>query len=120
MSSITGAIPAAPEASMHRLVVNPNTPQAWEIQLKPGENFLGRGFANDCKFDDASVSGSHCRILINDGAVVIKDLGSTNGTFVNRAPVQETSLENGQAIRLGTVEMVFLSESAPASSSPSP
>jgi hypothetical protein len=105
---------------MHRLVVNPNTPQAWEIQLKPGENFLGRGFANDFKFDDPSVSSSHCRILIGEGAVVIKDLGSTNGTFVNRAPVQETSLENGQAIRLGSVEMVFLSEAPPASSSPPP
>jgi hypothetical protein len=105
---------------MHRLVVNPNTPQAWEIQLKQGENFLGRGFANDFKFHDASVSSSHCRILINEGAVVIKDLGSTNGTFVNHAPVQETSLENGQAIRLGSVEMMFHSEVPPASPGPPP
>jgi hypothetical protein len=105
---------------MHRLVVNPNTPQAWEIQLKPGENFLGRGFANDFKFDDASVSSSHCRILVGEGAVVIKDLGSTNGTFINRAPVQEAGLENGQSIRLGSVEMVFFSEAPATSASPPP
>jgi hypothetical protein len=44
---------------MNRLIVNPGTPQAWEIQLKPGTNALGRSDANDFKINDASVSGSH-------------------------------------------------------------
>src|SRR2546426_627537 len=74
---------------MAKLVVNPRTQQAFEIQLKPGTNHLGRGITNDFKLNDLSVSGSHCQIVVGDGSVIIKDLGSTNGTFVNRSPIQE-------------------------------
>src|SRR6266568_1009815 len=99
--------------SMARLVVNPGSPTAWEIELKAGANTIGRGFANDFKISDPSVSGSHCRIIIDSGNVIIKDLGSTNGTFINRAPVTEATLLPGQTIHLGGVEMLFRSD-APA------
>jgi hypothetical protein len=99
---------------VHRLVVNPNTPQAWEILLKPGENSLGRGDANDFKLNDPSVSGSHCRITVGEGSVVIRDQGSTNGTFVNRAPVREAALASGQTLRLGGLEMLYLADGEPA------
>jgi hypothetical protein len=92
---------------MARLIVNPRTPQAYEIQLKPGENYVGRGFANDFKLEDPSVSGSHCQLVVNGGAVLIRDLGSTNGTYVNRSQIKEASLLPGQVIRMGAVEMVF-------------
>lgn len=92
---------------MPRLVVQPGTPQAWEIHLKQGINFLGRGASNDFTFDDLSVSGSHCQIIVEDGSVIIKDLGSTNGTFVNRAKIQESQLVSGQPLRLGSLDMVF-------------
>src|ERR1700761_4620259 len=95
---------------MARLVINPGTPQAWEIQLKPGLNFLGRGASNDFKLEDPSVSGSHCQITVDNGATVIKDMGSTNGTYVNRAKVTESRLESGQPLRLGSVDMVFLTD----------
>jgi len=101
---------------MARLVVNPGSPSAWEIQLKSGTNTIGRGFANDFKVADPSVSGSHCQITVDNGSVILKDLGSTNGTFVNRAPVTETTLQAGQTIHLGGVEMIFQSDAplAPA------
>jgi predicted component of type VI protein secretion system len=92
---------------MARLIVNPRTPQAYEIQLKPGENYIGRGFANDFKLEDPSVSGSHCQLMVNGGAVLLRDLGSTNGTYVNRSQIKEASLLPGQVIRIGAVEMVF-------------
>lgn len=95
---------------MARLVVNPGSPTAWEIQLKPGDNFIGRGFSNDFKLTDPSVSGSHCQISVSQGRVVIKDLGSTNGTYVNRAPIREAALQAGQSVHLGGVEMVFYSD----------
>lgn len=95
---------------MPRLVVNPGSPGAWEIELKPGDNFIGRGFSNDFKLNDPSVSGSHCQITIRENSVVIKDLHSTNGTYVERAPVQESNLKNGQVVHLGTVEMMFYSD----------
>src|SRR5947209_5743931 len=91
-------------ATMARLVVNHGSPAAWEIQLKPGENFIGRGFANDFKLTDPSVSGSHCQLTVSDGSIRLKDLGSTNGTFVNSAKVQEAVLQTGQLVKLGGVE----------------
>src|SRR5271163_2513514 len=92
---------------MSRLVVNPGTPQAWEIQLKPGANSLGRSEANDFQINDPSVSGAHCEIMMADGTVLLKDLGSTNGTFVGGAKIQEHRLEDGKGVRLGNVELMF-------------
>src|SRR5438105_3528993 len=92
---------------MPRLVINPGTPSAWEVQLRPGTNLLGRGFANDFKIDHPSVSGSHAQIIVENGTVIIKDLGSTNGSYVNRAPVTETKLVPGQVVHLGGVEIMF-------------
>ena len=99
---------------MARLVVNPRSPTAWEYQLKPGANFIGRGFANDFKLTDGSVSGSHCEIVVENSRVVIKDLGSTNGTYVNRAPVKEAVLQSGQTIHLGAVAMAFYADAPTA------
>src|SRR5436190_1101384 len=92
---------------MARLMINPGAPTAWEVQLRPGINLLGRGFANDFKIEDPSVSSSHCQIIVEQGRVIIRDLGSTNGTFVNRAPVKEALVQSGQSIHLGGVEMIF-------------
>src|SRR5258708_21890661 len=92
---------------MPKLVVNPGTPQAREFELKPGTNYLGRGFANDFKIEDPSVSGSHAEIVLNGAAVLVKDLGSTNGTFINRSQVTEATLQPGHLLRLGGVEMLF-------------
>jgi hypothetical protein len=106
---------------MPRLVVNPGSPAAWEVQLKPGDNFLGRSEANDFKLADPSVSGSHCQITVSDGVVVVRDLGSTNGTFVNRAPVHEAALQTGQTLHLGQVELLFCGDgSLPAPPQPGP
>jgi hypothetical protein len=91
----------------NRLLVNPGTPQAWEIQLKSGQNRLGRADQNDFQVNHPSVSGTHCEILVSSAGVLLKDLGSTNGTYVNRAPVHEALLQTGQHVHLGGVEMLF-------------
>lgn len=95
---------------MNRLVVNPNRPDSWEIQLKEGTNKLGRGDATDFKIADGSVSSSHCHIVVSPDSVSILDLGSTNGTFINDAPTQSATLRNGETIRLGEVEMIFYAD----------
>lgn len=95
---------------MNRLVVNPNRPDTWEIQLKDGENQLGRSEANDFTVADASVSSSHCQVIVSDGDVSILDLGSTNGTFINGESTREAKLQNGQTVRLGSIEMIFYAD----------
>lgn len=97
---------------MPRLIVNAGTPQAVEYVLKTGANYVGRGFANDIRLDDPSVSGSHAQIILGGSQVVVKDLGSTNGTFINRAPVTEAVILPGQYLRLGGVELLFQADGA--------
>ena len=98
---------------MPRLLINPGTPSTWEIQLRPGSNSLGRGAANDFQINHPSVSGSHCQIVLDNGTALIRDLGSTNGTFINRAPVKEAALQAGQTVHLGGVEMVYQGDGPP-------
>jgi pSer/pThr/pTyr-binding forkhead associated (FHA) protein len=96
---------------MPRLVIYPRTPLARELQLKPGENFIGRAFANDLRLEDASVSGSHCQIIVNGASATIRDLGSTNGTYLDRVQVREAALLPGQTLHLGGVEVLFKADS---------
>lgn len=95
---------------MPRLVVNPGTEQAWEIQLAPGVTTLGSGPDNTVPLAHESVSAQHCQITVTDGGVMIKDLGSDCGTFVNHAPVDEARLTPGQTITLGEVELRLLAD----------
>ncbi len=104
---------------MARLIVNPGREGAWEIPLRDGVTSLGRGEHNHFQINEPSVSTSHCHILVNDGDITIKDLGSTNGTFVNQARVTETHLQPGQRLRLGGVE-ILLEADVPESAPPPP
>ena len=101
----------------HRLLVNPGTPSAWEIALKPGPNRIGRGDQNDFQVPHASVSGAHCEITVSSAGVLIKDLGSTNGTFLDGGPVHEAMLHSGQHLQFGAVDLLFES-AAPAGAPP--
>ena len=91
----------------YRLLINPGTPQAWEIQLQSGMNRIGRNAENDFTLDHESVSGAHCEITVNAAGVFLKDLGSTNGTFVNRVPVTTAQLKSGQDLQIGQVAMIL-------------
>jgi len=97
---------------MHRLVVNPGTPQAWEIILKPGFNSSGRGQENDFTISHESVSNLHCQVIVDGDTVKIEDLGSMNGTFINDQPTREARLLPGQRIRLGEIGMQLESDAA--------
>jgi hypothetical protein len=91
----------------HRLLVNPGTSSAWEISLKPGVNRIGRGADNDFTINHQSVSTHHVEITVTAQGVRLRDLGSTNGTFVNRTPVTEVELASGQHVQFGAVDLMF-------------
>src|SRR5436190_10033647 len=95
---------------MARLVVSPGTPQAREVMLKPGINTIGRHEDNDLPIPDPSISEAHCQIIVSEGGVRLRDLGSTNGTFVSAARVTETELQAGQQFQLGGVHLLFQAE----------
>ena len=95
---------------MPRLLVNPGSPQQWEIPLKQGTTTLGRSPACDVPVEHASISGTHCQIVVNGDTVSVKDLGSTNGTFLNRTGINESTLAPGQRLQLGSVEMELIAD----------
>lgn len=95
---------------MPKLILHYGTATARAFELKPGANFLGRDPGNDVMIDDASVSGSHAQLVVDRATATVTDLGSSNGTFIDREPVVEAVLQAGQFLRLGGVEMYFESE----------
>ena len=75
--------------------------------VPPGRVRIGRGTENQIVLDDSRVSRSHAEILLRGNEWYLRDLGSTNGTYVNGYAVRERSLESGDRISLGGVELVF-------------
>lgn len=81
------------------------------LPLKPGDAItIGRSPTNDLPMADASVSGEHCRVKSEDGAFVVYDVQSTNGTLVNGQQVQRHALRPGDVITLGAVNIKFVRE----------
>ena len=77
-------------------------------QLSEGENIVGRDPRSDVWLDVPGVSRRHALIRVNstNRRVTLEDLGSTNGTFVRRAPVDgEIALTDGDLIRVGKVDL---------------
>jgi diguanylate cyclase (GGDEF)-like protein len=71
-------------------------------RIRPGKNTLGRQPDNDVIISDESASRRHCEIYSHDNSLVITDLNSTNGTFVNRQRLaQPLVLRSGDQIRIG-------------------
>ena len=77
-----------------------------EVRMLVGEHIIGRGQNCDVVLDDGRVSRQHARLVVSDSAVMLCDLGSVNGTFVNGRRIRgEQSLAPGDRIRLGGSEL---------------
>jgi len=80
----------------------------WErYPLTKMETVIGRKPGVDLLLRDGRVSRRHCKILLSDKGPQIVDLGSTNGTFVNKARVEKRYLQDGDLIRLGETVIKF-------------
>ena len=76
---------------------------------------VGRDPANRLSIPDRLMSRRHCTVMFANGRYHLRDLGSSNGTFVNGIPVGERVLEHGDRIRAGDSVLMFLTtEPAPA------
>jgi predicted component of type VI protein secretion system len=89
--------------------------QTHEIETGPGLS-IGRSSDNTISIENATVSGHHCRITLEGERVVLKDLGSTNGTRVNGKEVTaDTPLAPKDLVQVGSVEFLFNSVDIPLS-----
>lgn len=90
---------------MPKLVVLSPEQKGRSYELKLDKTTIGRVEDNTFQIAEASVSSHHCEVLLRGGDVVIKDLNSTNGTFINNEKISESVLKPGQTLRLGQIEL---------------
>jgi pSer/pThr/pTyr-binding forkhead associated (FHA) protein len=74
-------------------------------ELKTETTTVGRVSDNAFEIPEASVSSHHAEFILRGTEVLVRDLNSTNGTFINGERVTEATLKPGQILRLGTIEM---------------
>lgn len=72
-----------------------------EYEFAQGRVIVGRSRDVDFRIDHADVSRRHAVIYWSEGSIVVKDLGSTNGTMVNGYPVESTVVRPSDVIRIG-------------------
>jgi pSer/pThr/pTyr-binding forkhead associated (FHA) protein len=71
-----------------------------------GEAVIGRGAAADVSIPDPSISRRHALARLEGRTVVLEDLGSANGTYLNGNPVRSaTRAEHGDQLRIGAVDV---------------
>lgn len=87
--------------------------------LKAEKTTVGRVEDNSFQIAEPSVSSHHAELLLRGNDVIVRDLNSTNGTFINGEKVTESSIKPGQILRLGQIEM-RLETDTPAASSKKP
>jgi pSer/pThr/pTyr-binding forkhead associated (FHA) protein len=92
---------------MAKLLLNNGNGPAQEFYLPAGLSRVGRNTTNEIPIEHPSVSSFHCEINAGDDCVTIKDLGSTNGTFLDEKPILESTLAHGQILRLGAVQLTL-------------
>ena len=105
--------------SMAKLVIQNQGMTGRVCELHTDRTTIGRVEDNTFQIADSSVSSHHCEVHLRGSDIFIRDLNSTNGSFINGNKIEESLLKNGQTLRLGQVELKLESEGAPASA-PSP
>lgn len=102
-----GSVPPLPDELMLLVV----TGSARGRKVKFNEQLsIGKAPDNDLVLSDDTVSRHHCVLERRAGAIIVRDLGSTNHTRVGRTAVREATIEPGSTITVGNVELVLRSE----------
>jgi len=88
-----------------------------KIRLKPLSHApaitIGRGKEATICLDDAKCSRVHCAIKYWDDIFIIRDMNSSNGTFVNAKKIEVAKIAPGDIIRIGDTEFSMVPEETP-------
>lgn len=87
---------------MNSLIVETGKHKGKRLRLPEGESIVGRDEEAQIRIASEEVSRTHCAIVSQTGQLVVRDLGSRNGTFVNGKPITgETALHPGDLLVIG-------------------
>ena len=74
----------------------------------------GRHPESDIFLDDITVSRRHAEFVRKEDGYVVRDVGSLNGTYLNRERIDDVPLQNGDEVQIGKFKLVFLTGTAPS------
>ncbi|MCL5292142.1 MAG: FHA domain-containing protein [Actinobacteria bacterium] len=90
------------------LVVTKGPYVGQRFDLTKSEVTLGRDPGSDIFLDDITVSRKHAQILVEGAELLIEDVGSLNGTYVNNERVERRVLAEGDELQVGKYKLVFV------------
>ena len=71
---------------------------------------IGRHPDSDIFLDDVTVSRRHAEVRRDGDSIIVHDVGSLNGTYLNRSRIESSSLRSGDEVQVGKFKLVFLTE----------
>ncbi len=106
------AAAAPPDAKVARLLYTPDKDKPPIEILLHTRVTIGRKPDNTLHIDSKAVSGHHAEVVRRDGQYVLIDLGSSNGTFVDKRQVKQHVLRNGDSLLLGKLIPLYFVDPA--------
>jgi two-component system nitrogen regulation response regulator GlnG len=88
-----------------RILVLSGPDQGKQLVLERGTYFIGKAPGCDLVLTDSAVSRQHLELQVTGGGILIKDLGSTNGSFFGNARFSEVTVGTGAVVRIGGSEL---------------
>lgn len=105
---------------MEKLILNFKETVLKEMPVDKDVITIGRRPDNDICIDNPVVSGAHARVVRQGPDIILEDLNSTNGTFVNQKKVTKHILNHKDVVFIGKHTIVFLSEDPVKQAAPEP
>lgn len=90
-----------------RLIVVDGADEGRELSIERARVTIGRSLICDLVLADKAVSGTHCEIVASEKGVMLKDLGSTNGTTIGDLRIREVWIKPGTVIRAGQTTLRY-------------
>ena len=91
---------------MPKLILKFETTVLKEVPIGSQPVTIGRSPDNDIQIDNLAVSTQHAKVYAEEGHLVIEDLNSLNGTFLNNQRIQRAALKHGDAVLIGKHNLI--------------
>jgi pSer/pThr/pTyr-binding forkhead associated (FHA) protein len=97
-------------AGIGLLVVKRGPNAGSRFRVEAGKTTIGRHPDSDIFLDDVTVSRRHAEVHHDGAAFTVNDVGSLNGTYLNRERIEQADLHSGDELQVGKFRLVFLHE----------
>ena len=100
--------PARAPRGVGLLVVKRGADVGFRFTLEADVTRAGRHPESDIFLDDITVSRRHAEFVTRDKVTTVRDVGSLNGTYVNRERIEEARLSSGDEVQIGKFKLLYL------------